>query len=108
MTIEDWEYLSRILLSLNNKVINFPNGSFENNVEWFNQEDLLRTMKRNNRGMDKSRLREFLDVLENLKFVNKREGKKQEKSQSKGEYKINEAGQKQLAGLRSLMGLTNF
>jgi hypothetical protein len=58
--------------------------------------------------MDKPRLRDFLEDLTELKLVDKREGKKQEKSQSKGEYKINEAGQKQLAGLRSLMGLTNF
>ena len=102
MTIEDWEYRSRILLSLNNKVINFSDGSFKNNVEWFNQEDLLRTMKRMNKGMDKSRLREFLDDLTTLKLVDKREGKIQVKSQSKGEYQINLLGKQRLA-LRNQM-----
>ncbi len=96
MVIEDYVYRNRILLSLNNKVIYFLDGSFKNEVEWFNQEDLLRTMKRHNRGMDKSRLRDFLDDLEILEFVNKREGKEQEKSQSKGEYRITGRGIEQL------------
>ena len=103
MTIEDYTYRSRILLSLNNKVIYFLDGSFRDQVEWFNQEDLLRTMRGLNKGMDKPRLRDFLEDLTELKLVDKREGKKQEKSQSKGEYEINEAGKKQLAGIRSLM-----
>ena len=102
MVIEDYVYRNRILLSLNNKVIYFLDGSFKNEVEWFNQEDLLRTMKRHNRGMDKSRLRDFLDDLEILKFVDKQEGKKQEKRQSKGEYKINEAGRTQLVLINQL------
>ena len=92
MTIEDYVYRNRILAALNNNVILFQDGSFRSQVEWFNQEDLLRTMKRHNRGMDKSRLRDFLDGLEILKFVNKREGKEQEKSQSKGEYMITGRG----------------
>jgi len=103
MTIEDYTYRSRILLSLNNKVIYFLDGSFRDQVEWFNQEDLLRTMRGLNKGMDKPRLRDFLEDLTELKLVDKREGKKQEKSQSKGEYKINEEGQKQLALIKSLM-----
>ena len=77
MTIEDYVYRNRILAALNNNVILFPDGSFKNNVEWFNQEDLLRTMKRMNKGMDKSRLRDFLDSLTVLKLVDKQEGKKQ-------------------------------
>ena len=103
MTIEDYTYRSRILLSLNNKVIYFLDGSFRDQVEWFNQEDLLRTMRGLNKGMDKPRLRDFLEDLTELKLVDKREGKKQEKSQSKGEYKINEEGQKQLVLIKSLM-----
>ena len=96
MVIEDYVYRNRILAALNNNVILFPDGSFKNNVEWFNQEDLLRTMKRMNKGMDKSRLRDFLDDLTALKLVDKREGKKQEKSQSKGEYKISIVGNQKL------------
>ena len=92
MVIENYVYRNRILLSLNNKVIEFLDGTFKNNVEWFNQEDLLRTMKRHNRGMDKSRLRDFLDDLEILEFLEIREGKKQNKPQSKGEYKITSGG----------------
>jgi len=96
MTIEDYVYRNRILAALNNNVILFQDGSFKNNVEWFNQEDLLRTMKRQNMGMDKSRLRDFLDDLTALKLVDKRDGKKQEKSQSKGEYKISIVGNQKL------------
>ena len=33
MVIEDYVYRNRILLSLNNKVIEFPDGSFKNNVK---------------------------------------------------------------------------
>jgi len=102
MTIEDYVYRNRILAALNNNVILFQDGSFKNNVEWFNQEDLLRTMKRMNKGMDKSRLREFLDELTTLKLVDKREGKIQVKSQSKGEYQINLLGKQRLA-LRNQM-----
>ncbi len=102
MTIEDYVYRNRILAALNNNVILFPDGSFKNNVEWFNQEDLLRTMKRMNKGMDKSRLRDFLDSLTVLKLVDKQEGKKQNKSQSKGEYRINQLGKQRLA-LRNQM-----
>ena len=102
MTIEDYVYRNRILAALNNNVILFQDGSYKNNVEWFNQEDLLRTMKRMNKGMDKSRLREFLDGLTTLKLVDKREGKIQVKSQSKGEYQINLLGKQRLA-LRNQM-----
>ena len=102
MTIEDYVYRNRILAALNNNVILFQDGSFKNNVEWFNQEDLLRTMKRMNKGMDKSRLRDFLDSLTVLKLVDKQEGKKQNKSQSKGEYRINQLGKQRLA-LRNQM-----
>ena len=102
MTIEDYVYRNRILAALNNNVILFQDGSFKNNVEWFNQEDLLRTMKRMNKGMDKSRLRDFLEDLTVLKLVDKREGKIQVKSQSKGEYQINLLGKQRLA-LRNQM-----
>ena len=102
MTIEDYVYRNRILAALNNNVILFQDGSYKNNVEWFNQEDLLRTMKRMNKGMDKSRLRDFLDSLTVLKLVDKQEGKKQNKSQSKGEYQINLLGKQRLA-LRNQM-----
>tara|TARA_B110000495_G_C22562179_1_gene339151 strand:+ start:36 stop:347 length:312 start_codon:yes stop_codon:yes gene_type:complete len=103
MTIEPFTYRARILLCLNNKVINFPDGTSRDRVEWFNQEELHRTMQDQKMGMDKVRLRDFLDDLIVLEFVDKREGKKQEKTQSKGEYKINEEGQKQLALIKSLM-----
>ena len=102
MVIENYVYRNRILAALNNNVILFPDGSFKNNVEWFNQEDLLRTMKRMNKGMDKSRLRDFLDDLTTLKLVDKQEGKIQNKSQSKGEYQINQLGKQQLV-LRNQM-----
>jgi hypothetical protein len=102
MTIEDYVYRNRILAALNNNVILFQDGSFRSQVEWFNQEDLLRTMKRMNKGMDKSRLRDFLDSLTVLKLVDKQEGKKQNKSQSKGEYRINQLGKQRLA-LRNQM-----
>ena len=102
MVIEAYVYRNRILLSLNNKVIEFLDGSFKNEVEWFNQEDLLRTMKRQSMGMDKSRLRDFLDDLTVLKLVDKREGKKQEKSQSKGEYKISILGHQKLISFNQL------
>ena len=102
MTIEDYTYRSRILLSLNNKVIYFLDGSFRDQVEWFNQEDLLRTMRGLNKGMDKPRLRDFLEDLTELKLVDKREGKKQEKSQSKGEYKISIVGNQKLISFNEL------
>ena len=102
MTIEDYTYRSRILLSLNNKVIYFLDGSFRDQVEWFNQEDLLRTMRGLNKGMDKPRLRDFLEDLTELKLVDKREGKKQEKSQSKGEYKISILGHQKLISFNQL------
>jgi hypothetical protein len=44
MTISDYEYRYRILLSLNNKLIEFADGTYRN-YDWFNQEDLHRTMK---------------------------------------------------------------
>ena len=92
MTIEPYVYRNRILQSINNRIIEFTDGTFRSDNEWFNQEDLLRTMKRKKRGMDKSRLRDFLDELVELELLEIREGKKQDKSNSKGEYKISTKG----------------
>ena len=102
MTIEPYVYRNRILQSINNRIIEFTDGTFRSDNEWFNQEDLLRTMKRQKRGMDKSRLRDFLDELVELELLEIREGKKQDKSNSKGEYKITTKGTDQLKLLTNL------
>ena len=77
---------------MSNSVIEFEDGSFGKNIEWFNLEDLLRTMKHRKQGMDKPRLRTLLSNLETRGFVVKQEGKKQSKPQSKGEYALTDEG----------------
>ena len=60
-------------------------------IEWYNQEDVLSTLKRTTgRGIDKSELRKILNKLSERGFIEKREA--EIKTQSKGEYKIAEAG----------------
>ena len=60
-------------------------------IEWYNQEDVLSTLKRTTgRGIDKSELRKILENLSKKGFIEKREA--EIKTQSKGEYKIAEAG----------------
>ena len=77
---------------MSNSVIEFEDGSFGKNLEWFNLEDLLRTMRQQKRGIDKSTLRTLLTNLETKVFLKVREGKKQDKRQSKGEYALTDEG----------------
>ena len=100
MVISEYEYKFRILLYLNNKTIEFPDGTSRSNSDYFNLEDLLRTMRSKRQGMDKPTLRNHLDELTLLDLVVKREGKKQNKSQSKGEYTITKKGQIKLADMK--------
>ena len=94
MVIEEFVYVNRILSTMNNGVIYFKDESFRDHNAWFNQEDLLRTMKnQHGRGIDKAKLRILLTNLAKLEKIEMREGKKQDKSQSKGEYKITKEGQ---------------
>ena len=89
-------YYWRILHSLDNRVIYFKDGSFRDHAEYFNLEDLNRTMKHHIRGVNKSDLRPLLDELVENGLLEIREGKEQYRTQSKGEYKISEEGKKWL------------
>jgi len=67
-------------------------------IEWYNQEDVLSTLKRiTDRGINKTELRKILDNLSEICFIEKREA--EIKTQSKGEYKIAEAGKDYLIKL---------
>ena len=92
MTVEEAVYTARILSCMSNSIVEFEDGSFGKDTEWFNLEDLLRTMKNQERGMDKPRLRTLLTNLETKAFLRIREGKKQDKRQSKGEYALTDEG----------------
>ena len=63
MTVSDVEYTARILSCMSNSIVEFEDGSFGKDIEWFNLEDLLRTMKHNKQGIDKSKLRTLLSNL---------------------------------------------
>ena len=89
-------YYWRILYSIQNAVIHFEDGDYRDHAEYFNQADLLRTMKHNGPGVNKSDLRPLLDELVEDGLLEIREGKEQNKPQSKGEYKISEEGKKWL------------
>jgi hypothetical protein len=91
MTISDHEYQERILITLNNNMINFPDGSYRY-TDSYNLNDLHATMKSRNCGMDKSKLRDLLEKIHERKLIDKKEGKEQNKRNSKGEYKINAEG----------------
>lgn len=91
MTISDHEYQERILITLNNNLINFPDGSYRY-TDSYNLNDLHGTMQSRNCGMDKSKLRDLLEKIYERKLIDKKEGKEQNKRNSKGEYKINEEG----------------
>ena len=81
---------------MNDNVIIFADGTHKHHSEWFNLEDLLRTLQHRGQGIDKKKLRPLLDELSEDEtdekklsgFLEKREGKKQFKSQSKGEYTL--------------------
>ena len=81
---------------MSNSIVEFEDGSFGKDIEWFNLEDLLRTLQHREQGIDKKKLRPLLDDLSEDEtdekklsgFLEKREGKKQFKSQSKGEYAL--------------------
>jgi len=100
LTHTDAEYVARILGCMSDNVIIFADGTFRQNIEWFNLEDLLRTMQHRGQGIDKKKLRPFLDELSEEEnpdkklsgFLEKREGKKQSKTQSKGEYTLRDKG----------------
>ena len=83
---------------MSNSVIEFEDGSFGKNIEWFNLEDLLRTMKNRKQGVDKPRLRTLLSALVTKGFLEILEGKKQSKPQSKGEYALTHEGKLWLTG----------
>ena len=81
---------------MSDNIIVFEDKTYSHDIEWFNLEDLLRTLQHRGQGMDKKKLRPLLDELSEDNtdekrlsgFLEKREGKKQFKSQSKGEYKL--------------------
>ena len=100
MAHTDAEYLARILGCMNDNVIIFADGTHKHHSEWFNLEDLLRTLQHREQGVDKKKLRPLLDELSEDEtdekklsgFLEKREGKKQYKTQSKGEYALRDKG----------------
>ena len=77
---------------MNDNVIIFADGTFKHHSEWFNLEDLLRTMKHRKQGIDKSKLRTMLSNLVIKDLLRIIEGKKQFKPQSKGEYEVTNEG----------------
>ena len=84
------EKVKNVLYALVNGVKEGLDGT-ELNIEWFNQEDVLSTLKRTRgKGIEKPTLRIILEELVKRGFVNKREA--QIKTQSKGEYQINQYG----------------
>ena len=84
------EKAKNVLYALVNGVKEGLDGT-ELNIEWFNQEDVLSTLKRTRgKGIDKPTLRKILDELVKRGYVNKREA--QIKTQSKGEYQISQNG----------------
>ena len=88
---------------MSNSVIQFEDGSFSKNNEWFNLEDLLRTMRNRHQGADKPRLRTLLSSLLTKGFIEIREGKKQSKPQSKGEYALTKEGKMWLVKYNEIM-----
>ena len=101
MAISDLEYQVRILVTLNNNVINFPDGSFRY-TDSYNLNDLHATMQSRGCGMDKSRLRVLLEKTHDRKLIDKKEGKEQDKRNSKGEFKINADGKNFIRGRMDL------
>ena len=88
---------------MSNSVIEFEDGSFGKNIERFNLEDLLRTMKNRKQGVDKPRLRTLLSALVTKGFLEILEGKKQSKPQSKGEYALTKEGKMWLVKYNEIM-----
>ena len=88
---------------MSNSVIEFEDGSFGKNIERFNLEDLLRTMKNQKQGIDKTKLRTLLSALVTKGFLEILEGKKQSKPQSKGEYALTKEGRMWLTKYREIM-----
>ena len=103
MTVSDVEYTARILSCMSNSIVEFEDGSFGKDIEWFNLEDLLRTMRNRHQGADKPRLRTLLSSLLTKGFIEIREGKKQSKPQSKGEYALTKEGKMWLVKYREIM-----
>ena len=88
---------------MSNSVIEFEDGSFGKNIERFNLEDLLRTMKNQKQGIDKTKLRTLLSALVTKGFLEILEGKKQSKPQSKGEYALTKEGKMWLVKYNEIM-----
>ena len=88
---------------MSNSVIQFEDGSFGKNIERFNLEDLLRTMKNQKQGIDKTKLRTLLSALVTKGFLEILEGKKQSKPQSKGEYALTKEGKMWLVKYNEIM-----
>ena len=86
------EYTARVLSCMCNSIVEFEDGTFGKDQERFNLEDLLRTMKHNKQGIDKSKLRTLLSNLVIKDLLRVTEGKKQSKPQSKGEYEVTKEG----------------
>ena len=70
-------------------------GNFSSSIEWYNLEDVLRTLRKVvGQGIDKSELRTILNNLTSRDLLEQREAK--DKTQSKAEYRISEKGKKLL------------
>ena len=103
MVISKFNKKIDILACLNNRVIDFPDETFRSRCEWFNLEDLLRTLRSQKHGMEKLILRELVEELVVSEYVKKQDGYKQNKSQSKGEYHITEKGQLKLVDCQKMI-----
>ena len=103
MTISKFDKKIDILTCLNNRVIEFKDETFRSRCDWFNLEDLLRTLRSQKHGMEKVILRELVEELVVSEYVIRRDGYKQNKSQSKGEYHITEKGQIKLGDCQKMI-----
>ena len=91
--ITDREYSIRILLAIKNDVKYFENGESRYGAGELNLEDVLLALRRLKQGgINKSKLRELLTTLVERGHLEKLEGKKQAKPQSKGTYKLTVEG----------------
>ena len=68
--------------------------SWDRNIEWFSVEALHRMMRRQKMSIEKPKLRKLLTNLEarDPPYIKKQEGRKQDRPQAKGEYRLTDEG----------------
>jgi len=100
MTVTNVERARLVLTTLNNGIV-VTFGNLDSKRLWMNQEDVLSTMIQVvGKGMDKVRLRQTLENLTKLDFLEKQEPKF--KTQSKWEYQITQKGKDWLLDFKKL------